>query len=514
MNIEKEFRVEASPDNECKSVKEYKGRYEKLSVEVLEKYPEPDLEVIHKHFLEEYQDFNRKIVVLDDDPTGVQTVHDISVYTDWTEESLKDGMEEDKNIFYVLTNSRSFSAHKTEQEHRIFASRIYKVAKELGSEVLLISRGDSTLRGHYPLETDVLREEIEALTNKKINGQIICPYFKEGGRFTIDSVHYLKEGEWLIPVGQSEFGKDKTFGYRSSHLGDYVEEKSEGRYLSEDSICITLALLRNQKYDEITELLCSAEDYTPILVDAIAECDVEVFGTCLLRAIKQGKEFLIRSAAALPKVMGNISNRGLLTKEELTNETQKHENSLPQYGGIVLIGSHVRKTTMQLEELKKSNIPMEFLEFHVNSCFVEGGLQAETVNMIQEVEKVMKTGKTAVVYTSRTLVAPEGVDKEELLRMSVGISDAVTAVIAGLHHKPKFLIAKGGITSSDVGTKALQVKKALVLGQIAPGIPVWRIGPESKFPGLSYIIFPGNVGEVDALRKIVTQLAGTRKAGL
>ena len=127
--------------------------------------------------------------------------------------------------------------------------------------------------------------------------------------------------------------------------------------------------------------------------------------------------------------------------------------------------------------------------------------------MTAEAEKAMARGKTAVVYTSRTLLAPEGMSKEELLRLSVNISDAVTAVITGLHRKPRFLIAKGGITSSDVGIKALKVKKALVLGQVQPGIPVWRTGPESKFPGLSYIIFPGNVGDEDTLKKIVEMLA-------
>ena len=75
-----------------------------------------------------------------------------------------------------------------------------------------------------------------------------------------------------------------------------------------------------------------------------------------------------------------------------------------------------------------------------------------------------------------------------------------------LHVKPAYIIAKGGITSSDVGTKALKVKKALVMGQIQKGIPVWLTGEESKFPGMPYIIFPGNVGDKDTLRLIVEEL--------
>lgn len=474
-------------------------QYERLPVSVLEKYTAPDREAVNRCFEEEYKDFCRKVVVLDDDPTGVQTVHGISVYTDWTYESLREGMEEEGGMFFVLTNSRSFSAQETEREHRLLAARAVEAARDSDRELLLISRGDSTLRGHYPLEPEVLKEELEAGTGKKIHGQILCPYFQEGGRYTINSVHYVKEGEWLVPAGQTEFAKDKTFGYRSSHLGDYVEEKSGGRYRREDGIYITLDLLRGQKYDEITRLLCAAENFQPVLVDAIAECDVETFAVCLLRAMKAGKEFLIRSAAAVPKVLGNVGSRPLLTKEELISG----DSGAAVYGGIVLIGSHVKKTTLQLEALMETKTPVRFLEFDVNTCFREGGLEAETKRMIREAEQAMGEGKTAVVYTSRTLLAPEGVDKEELLQLSVNISNAVTGVIAGLHRKPRFLIAKGGITSSDVGTKALKVRKAMVLGQVQPGIPVWRTGPESKFPGLSYIIFPGNVGEVDTLKKIV-----------
>ena len=292
---------------------------------------------------------------------------------------------------------------------------------------------------------------------------------------------------------------------------------------------ISLSLLRAGRYEEITELLMGADDFRPVVVDAVAESDVEVFATCLLRAMKAGKRFLIRCAAAVPKVLGNVSTIPLLTREELLGDAEsavcgggqgvesavcgEERRDDSRYGGIVLVGSHVKKTTLQLEALRKAGEDgrirsgLEFLEFDVGACFAERGLEGETKRVIAEAEKVMSQGKTAVVYTSRKLLAPEGMAKEELLRLSVDISDAVTAVIAGLHRKPRFLIAKGGITSSDVGTKALRVRKALVLGQAQPGIPVWRTGLESRFPGLSYIIFPGNVGDTDTLEKIVEMLA-------
>lgn len=118
----------------------------------------------------------------------------------------------------------------------------------------------------------------------------------------------------------------------------------------------------------------------------------------------------------------------------------------------------------------------------------------------------MKEGNTAVVYTSRRVLAPEEMDGEDKLRLSAAISEAVTGVVADISSRPAFLIAKGGITSSDIGVKALGVKRALALGQALPGVPVWRLGEESRFPGLSYIIFPGNVGDTDALYQLVRML--------
>jgi len=88
----------------------------------------------------------------------------------------------------------------------------------------------------------------------------------------------------------------------------------------------------------------------------------------------------------------------------------------------------------------------------------------------------------------------------------VEISDAVTSIIGKLRIKPSFIIAKGGITSSDVGTKALRVQRAIVMGQVRPGIPVWVTGPQSKFPNMPFIIFLGNVGTMDDLKNIVELL--------
>mgnify|MGYP002607496765 CR=1 FL=1 len=442
--------------------------------------------------------FHKKLVVLDDDPTGVQTVHDVSVYTDWEEESIRKGFEEKEAMFFILTNSRSFSVEETTKVHQDIAARVAKVARELGQDFMIISRGDSTLRGHYPLETQLLADGLTKNEGVVIDGEIICPFFPEGGRYTMDNIHYVKEQENLVPAGMTEFAKDKTFGYKSSDLTEYVEEKTEGKYHKEDCITISLDELNALDVQGIKDKLMSAQNMAKIIVNAVSYADLKVFCAALVLAMKAGKHYMARTAAAFTKVMGRISDQPLLGRAQLEGDTKN--------GGIVLIGSHVKKTTDQLNCLKELDGQADFMEFQVNTVFEENGLEKAVERTVKAAEEKILSGRTVVIYTSRQLLAPENMTPEEKLHISVKISNAVTSIIGMLSVKPKFIIAKGGITSSDVGTKALRVKKARVMGQVKKGIPVWMTGEESKFPGMPYIIFPGNVGEVSTLKEIVEEL--------
>lgn len=466
---------------------------------LLNTFPQIDDTAATAALQKEWDGFSPKIVVLDDDPTGIQTVHDVSVYTDWEKETLSSAFQDDSRMFFILTNSRSFSSEKTTQVHHEIAQTLSEIAKEQHQAFLLISRGDSTLRGHYPLETDVLKDTLETNSPYTFDGEILCPFFAEGGRYTVNNIHYVKEGDFLTPAGNTEFAKDKTFSYKASDLTQYIEEKSHGAYKAADCICISLEELRACSYDRITEKLMSANHYAKIVVNAICYTDLKIFAVAWVRAMKRGKHFLSRSAAALPKIIGNIPDKPLLTQKELNIRSSDK-------GGLIVIGSHVRKTTAQFFALKNSDLPLKFLEFHVNAYFEDGGLELESRERRLEAEKYMEQGNTVVIYTSRELLAPEGTTKEELLSLSVNISDALTSIVSNLTLQPKFIIAKGGITSSDVGTKGLRVKKARVMGQIQPGIPVWMTGEESKFPNTPYVIFPGNVGNETTLRDIAAEL--------
>lgn len=384
--------------------------------------------------------------------------------------------------------------------YKEIADVVDEAAKEAGVEYVFVSRSDSTLRGHYPLETEILKENYEYHTGTTIDGEILCPFFKEGGRFTIDNIHYVKYGDELVSANETEFAKDQTFGYSSLTMPEYVAEKTDGKYHAEDVTCISLKDIRSMDIFKIEEALMQVKDFNKIIVNAVDYIDLKIFSIALYRAMNKGKLFMFRTAASLVKVMGGVTDQPLLERGQMiVKETQN--------GGVIVVGSHTEKTTKQVEELKKLT-DIEFIELDATLVADEEAFEKEVQRCLRLEEECIKAGKTVCCYTTRSLIKADTGNKEDELRLSVKISDAVQSLVGRLEVIPAFVIAKGGITSSDVGTKALRVIKANVLGQIEPGIPVWQTGEESKFPMTPYIIFPGNVGEVTTLREAVEKLTG------
>lgn len=472
----------------------------KLESEVLQSYNKINEQYVESLLEKEIKKNNKTFVVLDDDPTGVQTVHDVPVYTNWEKETLRQAFAEKNNLFFILTNSRGFTEEQTTKAHKEIADVVDEAAKEAGVEYVFVSRSDSTLRGHYPLEPEILKENYEYHTGTTIDGEILCPFFKEGGRFTIDNIHYVKYGDELVSANETEFAKDQTFGYSSLTMPEYVAEKTDGKYHAEDVTCISLKDIRSMDIFKIEEALMQVKDFNKIIVNAVDYIDLKIFSIALYRAMNKGKLFMFRTAASLVKVMGGVTDQPLLERGQMiVKETQN--------GGVIVVGSHTEKTTKQVEELKKLT-DIEFIELDATLVADEEAFEKEVQRCLRLEEECIKAGKTVCCYTTRSLIKADTGNKEDELRLSVKISDAVQSLVGRLEVIPAFVIAKGGITSSDVGTKALRVIKANVLGQIEPGIPVWQTGEESKFPMTPYIIFPGNVGEVTTLREAVEKLTG------
>jgi uncharacterized protein YgbK (DUF1537 family) len=448
----------------------------------------------------------RKVAVLDDDPTGTQTVHDLWVVTRWTPEALRSVLSADHPLFYILTNSRALSRPEAVALNREIATNLAAATGQAGCEVDVVSRSDSTLRGHYPAEIDALRETLEPLLGCAYDGTILCPYFLEGGRLTAHDVHWVTEpdaasgGNRLIPAAQTEYARDVTFGYRHSNLRQWVEEKTQGRVLAADVVSISLDVIRREGPEGVRRVLRQVAGGRVAVVNAVTYRDMAVFVAGLLAAEDEGQRFLFRTAASFVKVRGGVPDRGLLTADEMIARDQDMTT-----GGLIAVGSYVDKTTRQLERAK--GLPgLVPLELSVRRVLDPAGRHHEVARVVRAADEALVAGQDALVYTSRERITERG--RAGDLEVGQQVSAALVDVVRRVGLTPRYLIAKGGVTSSDVATEGLGVERAWVLGQILPGIPVWRLGPESRFPGLPYVVFPGNVGTDDSLAEAIRILRG------
>ena len=436
----------------------------------------------------------RIVVALDDDPTGVQTVHDVAVLADWEVRGLADELERPESLFFILTNSRSLPEEKAAALNREIATNLREAGERTGREFVAVSRSDSTLRGHFPAETDALADVIG-----DIDGAIVCPAFFEGGRVSAGDIHFVREGDRVFPAAETEFARDATFGYGCSALPEWVAEKSRGRWTAGDVARITLDDIRLGGAARVAEILSGVQGRQPVIVNALDYADLWTVVLGLLQAEDEGKRFLYRTGASFVRARAGISERPLLKRDELLTAQGAHSV------GVVIVGSHVRRSTEQLARLL--GLPGVIgIEVRVRDLLGFGeGRQAEIARVRDAMNAALAAGATPAVFTSREPERPGGRDELEVAR---SVSDALVAIVAGITERTDFIIGKGGITSSDVGTRGLGASRATVLGQIRPGVPVWRLGPESRFPGMPYVVFPGNVGGPETLAEIVRDLVG------
>jgi uncharacterized protein YgbK (DUF1537 family) len=460
--------------------------------------PEWEEKGLLKRIQDEIKVSGRKVVVLDDDPTGTQTVNNVLVLTEWSVEALQSALARDETVFYILTNSRSCPAEQAVAMNREIAENLAIAAQRLNRDFDVVSRSDSTLRGHYPREVQALRLALEDRLGIAYDGEVIAPFFFEGGRFTVHDIHWVQEGDWLIPAAQTEYAQDPIFGYHHSNLRQWMEEKTNGQVTADSVVSVTLDLIRAEGPSAVAALLRAVTGGQSVIVNAVTYRDMEVFVLGLLEAEEAGKRFLFRTAASFVKVRGGIEDRGLLTSRELFPQ-----GAPAGVGGLIVVGSHVQKTTDQLQVARKLD-KLVSIELSVPSILNSQTRQIEIESVSSQAERALLTGRDVIVFTSRRLVT--GTGDEESVQIGQQVSNALVQVVRRLEGKPRFVVAKGGITSSDIGTKALGVTRAMVPGQILAGIPVWLLGEDSRFPGIPYVIFPGNVGTPDSLAQVIAIL--------
>jgi len=427
-----------------------------------------------------------KIIVLDDDPTGSQTVHGCLLLTRWDVPTLKLGLDDASPLMFVLTNTRGMGATEAATVTREVCQNLKQALAGFDRPVLYVSRSDSTLRGHYPVETDVMAEELGPF-----DAHFLIPAFFEGGRVTVHSTHYLRTGDKVVPVHETEFARDSVFGYRHSYLPKYVEEKTRGRIQADEVVRFPLEEMRTGSFDKLMNLA----DNACCVVDAENQEDLNHFADELLSAAEHGKRFLFRSAASLLTALAKLPPQPI--PAERMREYVKDGRP-----GVVVVGSHVKKTTEQLTELLKQP--------EVGAVEVDVNLLPEKVSellqtVIGQVETAHAQRLTPVIFTSR--VERQFQDRQMRLRFGEQVSGLLMSVVHALPKTIGFIISKGGITSNDMLSLGLAIPAARIVGQIHPGCSVVLTPKDHpRLPDIPVVIFPGNVGDEAALATVYNRL--------
>lgn len=457
---------------------------------------------------------SRRLVVLDDDPTGTQCIADLPVLTRWEVADLQWALRQPTTGFFVLTNTRSLSEADAAQRNQEIVRALAEASRLEGDVPYVIaSRSDSTLRGYFPLETDVISAELARL-GTAVDGVVICPAYVEPGRVTVNSVHWMRTDDGMIPVAHSEFAKDASFGYLNSDLRDWVEEKTRGRISRSAVATVTLTDIREGGPDRVQEILGGLVDGRPVVVDAADYADLQVVVLALIRAEAAGKTFVYRIAPSFVRPRAGQQATPPIDADRLARivaaaNSERPEDDRPSVRhGLIVVGSHVGLTTRQLARLRAAGQILE-LELHVPTLLEPGTRDQHVTDIATEAARLLRDNPSdgdVVIGTSRTLVT--GADATESLEIARTVSAALVGTVREVVKlvRPAFVLAKGGITSSDTATEGLGIRRAWSRGNMLPGIvSLWEpvAGPAQ---GIPYVVFAGNVGDDHALAEVVTKL--------
>lgn len=436
---------------------------------------------------------DRKIVVLDDDVMGTQSVHDIAALMDWSVDAISAELSHPQRAFFIVTNARSMPESQAQAVNAFIARNLTEAARRVGVDFAVVSRLDSTLRGHFPAEMLAIQDGLA----RKPHAWIIAPLFVEGGRYAIGDTQYVSDGEYLTPVGETEFARDAAFAFKSSDLRQWVEEKTAGAVSAADVVSVSIEDLRLGGPSQVAALLSQVPQGGVCVVNGASNRDMEVFTQGLLAAEADGKRFLFRAAASFIRALLGQSERAPLTPSEMGADGDG--------GALIVVGSHVPRTTQQLNHLL-ANSNIHGIQADVNRLLAADGRASEIERIARAAEACIHTGEHAVVHTSRALV--QGRSADHSLAIGHQISQALSEAIAAIGVRPRYMLVKGGATSADVASKALNVRRAWSPGQAAAGVPIWILGTETLHPRMPCIIFPGNMGAEDALTALVARMDG------
>ena len=409
-----------------------------------------------------------KIIVFDDDPTGSQTVRGCPLLLEFSSASLAAALADPSPLLFLLTNSRALEPHDVREQLTLICRRLRPLLQQLQRPWLVVSRGDSTLRGHTPLEHDLIRAELGPF-----HASLLVPAFPQGGRTTVNGVHFL-HGQ---PVHHSPFARDRRFAYPSSDLAQWLEHKSAG-------LIGPAAVVQLPQPGAMAQLLPGQWG----VLDVQQPADLQAIGAAVLQELGQGRRHLCQSAASLINGLAAMPSR-LMELSELPEISS---------GGVVLVGSHVPLTDQQLERLL-AEPGCAGVEFPLQAS------EADLPGLTAAIQAIRTSGRTPVLFSSRG--EQPGFTPLQQRQLALRMAQ----VVLGLQAPLGYVIAKGGTTSLTLLQQGLGLRQLRLLGQLQAGLSLVRPEqPHERFGSLPVVTFPGNLGDADSLRLCWQQLERLR----
>ncbi|HBU26290.1 MAG TPA: hypothetical protein DEB19_02950 [Synechococcales bacterium UBA8138] len=405
---------------------------------------------------------NIKIIVFDDDPTGSQTVHGCSLLLNFSSSNLAAGLADPSALLFLITNSRALEPEQVRDQLQLICARLKPLLENYQRPWLVVSRGDSTLRGHTPLEQELISAGLGPF-----HANLLVPAFPQGGRTTEAGSHLL-HGK---PVHLSAFAADQRFGYQTSVLSEWLATKSAGRINAAQ-----VALLRaNQPLADLAVGQWAVIDaHTPEDLDELAK-------TLRFELIAGGRRHFCQSAASLLNGLAELKPR-LLSKADLP----------PCRGpGLVIVGSHVPLADQQLE-LLLAEPGCRGVEYPVDQ---PAATDFEPL-LLTKLQSIRSQGLTPVLFSSRG--ERRGFSPAQQQQLALRMAKLALSLGPPLG----FVIAKGGTTSFTLLRAGLGLDRLQLLGQLLPGLSLVQPQPHHPIWGdLPIVTFPGNLGDATSLRQ-------------
>ncbi|HEY4627481.1 MAG TPA: four-carbon acid sugar kinase family protein [Blastococcus sp.] len=446
-------------------------------------------------------DSGRRIAVLDDDPTGSQTVHDVAVVTVFDADEIAAGLDGPGSTCFILTNTRSMSEADAVALNTRVGRTLFELSRRLDAPVDVISRSDSTLRGHVIAEVGALDAVRREVLGRGYDGVLLIPAYLEAGRFTAGDVHWARVDGEPQPVGETEFARDATFGFSASNLREFVAEKSRGAIRPDQVHSLTLDDIRRGGPQRVAEILAGVTDGAFVVVNAVEYADLDVVVLGLLESEATGKSFLYRTGPSFPQPLAGLDPHPPLQAGDIWPAGR------PGGHGLVVVGSHVGLTSRQVAVARERGDITE-VELQVPAVADPARRDAHVAETTDRVVRAL-ADSDVLLFTSRTLL--RDADPAASLAIARQVSTAVIEVVRGaVAAGPAWIVAKGGITSHDVAVRGLGIRRATVLGQLLPGL-VSVFQPVEALPqvvGTPYVVFAGNVGDETTLAYVIDLFRG------